>query len=353
MAAGHRGISSVGVVALLAGGANALGAAPVRAVAAPPPAITFSVPTIADAVHTYGEPDINLTQGDTVYVSGPTGTGTQRSMWSGSFDGQAYRLVNQNAAVGPSPVFGINDPPGGGDTEIVFDNGTHAGHPNQGQYFSDLYALLCFRVEATHDGGATVTQNAVPGTAGCSSQQPTADRQWQAVFDPPTGVTSTSAYTGTKPLIYLTYNAGGSAWNKSTDGTTYTPADGATPSTPNLHFGNDGYPAIDQVTGKVFEAAGAGAGTIKVNIGTPLPTGDLCFLDDTATSHPPCPAGSGLITAGTGLTGDPNSHFPVLTMDKARNLYLSWNQIATDPSKDQVFITAAPANNATAFNGCT
>jgi hypothetical protein len=341
----HRIFIGVGVALIVAGSAVSFGT-PTKAKAAPP-AVTFGVPTLADAVHTYGEPDINFGIGDRTFVSGPTGTGTQRSMWNASFDQQAYRLVNQNAAVGPMPSASINDPPGGGDTEIVFDNGALAGHPNQGMYFSDLFALLCFRVEASHDYGATNTQNTAPTTAGCAGQQPTADRQWQTVFDPPTGVTSTSAYAlagGIKPLIYLTYNGGGALWNRSTDGTTYVPADGGGTTTFNPHWGNDGYPAIDQVTGKVFEAAGDGAGKIFMNIGTPLVNGDLCFLDDTATSHPPCPAGAGLITAASGLTGDPNAHFPVLTIDQKRNLYLSWNQLGnSSPLQDQVFVTATPA----------
>src|SRR5258708_14097943 len=62
--------------------------------------ITFETPRVADPIHTYGEPDIgaapnqpayiaapsNQTSGE-VYVSGPTGTGTQRSIWQGSVDG--------------------------------------------------------------------------------------------------------------------------------------------------------------------------------------------------------------------------------------------------------------------------
>jgi hypothetical protein len=352
VAHGHRTLITLGMATMVTAGFGSLGSTPAKAA---PAQITFGVPTLADAVHTYGEPDINFGNGDQVFVSGPTGTGTQRSMWNGSFDHQAYRLVNQNAAVGPMPDASINDPPGGGDTEIVFDNGTAAGHPNQGMYFSDLFALLCFRVEASHNYGATNTQNTAPTTAGCAGQQPTADRQWQTVFDPPSTTVSTSPYIGTKPLIYLTYNAGGAAWNRSTDGTTYVPADNGGTSATNTHFGNDGYPAIDQVTGKVFEAAGDGSGNVLMNIGTPLANGDLCFLDEaSALTHPPCPAGPGLITAASGLTGDPNAHFPVLTMDKARNLYLSWNQLGnSSPLQDQVFVTAAPANNAIAVNGCT
>ena len=356
MARADRVLVGLGAALIVTGSTLSFGS-PTKAKAATP-AVTFGVPVLADAVHTYGEPDINFGFGDRTFVSGPTGTGTQRSMWNASFDSQGYRLVNQNAAVGPMPDASINDPPGGGDTEIVFDNGALAGHANQGMYFSDLFALLCFRVEASHNYGATNTQNAFPGTAGCAQQQPTADRQWQAVFDPPTGVVSTSAYAlagGQRPLIYLTYNAGGAAWNRSLDGTNYVAADGGGISASNTHFGNDGYPAIDQVTGKVFEAAGGGSGTLKMNIGTPTATGDLCFLDEpNATVHPPCLTGAGLITVATGINGSPDAHFPVLTIDKKRNLYASWNVLnGTTPTADQVFITAAPADNPGGFGGCS
>ena len=326
---GARRVASLGM-AFLALGVAASSQQAIRASGAVS-AITFSPPSVVDPVHTYGEPDIALDLKDRVYVSGPTGTGTQRSLWYGSSDGgRTYRSVSQQA-VAPSALLGTNAPPGGGDTEIVFDN--HPVNGYQGMYFSDLYALACFRVEASHDGGATTTQSAFPG--GCAGNQPTADRQWQAVFDPPAGVVSTSPYTGAKPLIYLTYNGGGAYWNKSTDGTTYSNADGAV-----THFGNDGYPAIDQVTGKVFEAAGSGT-TIKLNIGTPDSAGNLTFLDDATGGT------TNLITIATGLKGSANAHFPVVSMDSARNLIASWNVLSptqnTNATDDQVFVSAASA----------
>ena len=294
-----------------------------HATAAPP--LTFAVPAVTDPIHTYGEPDLALDGAGRTFVSGPSGTGTQRSIWSGSVDGGlTYRTVTQQP-VAPNGLVGTNSPPAGGDTEIVFDQ-------KDGMYFSDLYALACFRVEASQDHGASTSESAFPG--GCAGNQPTADRQWQVVYDPPKGVVSTSAYTGAKPLIYLTYNGGGALWTKSTDGTTYTSADGSSVSGTNPHFGNDGSPTIDQVTGKVFEAAASGT-TVQMNIGTPDALGNLKFLDD--------PNGGGLITIATGVLGTAEAHFPVLTMDGARNLYASWTvqDDAVNPAHDQVWVTAA------------
>src|SRR5256885_1547636 len=134
------------------------------------------------------------------------------------------------------------------------------------QSFTVLRALACTRVAATAGGGATVAQNVCPG--GCAGV-PGADRPWLAVFDPP-GRATASAYKGPFPLVYQEYNnlTTGGTWTKSADGLSYTSASSS------AHQGADGYPAIDQATGKVFEAAGVGPTTngtfkLELNIGTP------------------------------------------------------------------------------------
>jgi len=54
-------------------------------------------------------------------VSGPTGTGTQRSVWEGSVDGgQTFRVMTRTAP--PTSVQSFEDPPGGGDTDLNFDH---------------------------------------------------------------------------------------------------------------------------------------------------------------------------------------------------------------------------------------
>ena len=245
--------------------------------------ITFQVPTVVDPIHTNGEPDIGIDPQGRVFVSGPTGTGTQRSTWFGSVDGgQTFRVMAQKRP--PDPIIGIPAPgPGGGDTDINFDRSGK-------QYFADLYALACLRVAVTGpvNSGATDQE----GFLGCGPTSPGADRQWLAVYDPAPGTPNQSAYKtaqGPTPLIYLAFNNivgpgpnGGSQWNKSTDGLNFVNATGDVPPgggaiyTP---FGADGYPAIDQVTGKVFQAAGCGSpcgGTegLFLNIGT-LPRTDV------------------------------------------------------------------------------
>src|SRR5437879_10352091 len=221
-------------------------------------AITFQVPTVVDPIHTNGEPDIAIDPQGRVAVSGPTGSGTQRSTCVSSVDGgQTFRVMAQKTP--PDPVIGILAPaPGGGDTDINFDRSGK-------QYFTDLYALACLRVAVTGptNSGAADQENVYPG--GCAAI-PGADRQWLAVYDPAPGTPNESAYRaagGQTPLIYLAYNNvvgpgpnGGTKWNMSTDGLTFVNATGGeTPATGVIYspFGPDGYPAIDQVTGKVFQ----------------------------------------------------------------------------------------------------
>src|SRR5207248_10412903 len=213
------------------------------------PHIGFEVPAVVDPIHTNGEPDIGIDPFGKVFVSGPTGTGTQRSVWLGSVDGgHTFRIITPGPP--PSAIAGIIDPPGGGDTDLHFDRSGK-------QYFADLYALACLRVATTSDSGATVADNFLPVGGGCGTN-PGADRQWLAVYDPAPSVPHQSAYNGPTPLVYLEYNNligpgpdGGAQWNKSLDGINYTPAtNGVTFATETTYspFGPDGYPAIDQQT---------------------------------------------------------------------------------------------------------
>ena len=309
------------------------------------PKITFGTPTIVDPIHTFGEPDIGIDSLGRVFVSGPTGTGTQRSMWLGSIDGgRTFRPISPGPP--PSALSGTIDPPGGGDTDLNFARDGR-------QYFADLYALTCLRVAATNNGGASVDQDVYPG--GCAGL-PGADRQWLAVYDPPPGTPQESAYTGPTPLVYLEFNNlvgpwpdGGAQWTKSLDGLTYTHAlSDVPPGTGAVYspFGVDGYPVIDQQTGKVFQAAGLGNGDgtfdLLLNIGTPNATGDLSFLDAPDADHPNGNADN-LIHIADGLPGSPDVLFTVLSMDTARNLFVTWAIGSSTPSRRQVFVSGASA----------
>ena len=334
---------------LVALAAWALALAPAGAAAAP---IRFSTPSIIDPIHTFGEPDVGIDALGRVFASGPTGTGTQRSVWFGSPDGgHSFRTISPGPM--PSALAGTEAPPGGGDTDIAFDT-------RGKQYFADLAALTCLRTAVTPDGGATASESVFP--AGCGGV-PGADRQWLAVYDPPAGTPNQSAYTGPKPLIYLEYNnlVSGAQWvmsNSANDpqpggpGLNYSNAEQGGPSNPNYApWGADGYPAIDQVSGKVLQAASTADPDGKpndfdllLNIGTPDSTGALSFLD-----APAAPGGPGdqtkLIHIADHIKGDTSVLFDVVSMDQARNLYAVWTVTADakTPANRQVWVSAASA----------
>src|SRR5438309_3990483 len=316
-------------------------------------AIAFETPSIVDPIHTNGEPDLAIDPQGRVFNSGPTGTGTQRSTWFGSVDGgHTFRVMAQKTV--PSPISGIPAPgPGGGDTDIAFDRSGK-------QYFADLWALACQRVAVTGpvNSGATDQENFL----GCSGSGPGSDRQWLAVYDPAPVTPNQSEYRaagGQTPLIYLAWNNlvgpgpnGGEAWNKSTDGLNYTNATGDEPDGTGVTyspFGGDGYPAVDQVTGKVFQAAGCDSsrcGTsatatpgLYLNIGTPDATGTLHFLDATGTGQDL----TKLIKIADTPNGSPDTLFSVLSIDSGRNLEVVRAVSSTNPAQRQVFVSASSA----------
>ncbi|TMC52295.1 MAG: hypothetical protein E6J20_12770 [Chloroflexi bacterium] len=341
-------------LAALALGMVALAPARLGVINASSAAISFETPSIVDPIHTNGEPDIAVDPQGRVFNSGPTGTGTQRSTWFGSVDGgHTFRVMAQKTV--PSPIMGIPAPgPGGGDTDIAFDRSGK-------QYFSDLWALACQRVATTGptNPGAHDEENFL----GCAGSSPGSDRQWFAVYDPSPTTPNQSAYRtarGQTPLVYLVWNNlvgpgpnSGEQWNKSTDGLTYTNATAGEnpPGTGAMYspFGGDGYPAIDQVTGKVFQAAACNAQTcgtsttatpgLYMNIGTPDSSGNLHFLDDNG-------AGGQDLTKLVHIAdaaGSPDTLFSVLSMDSGRNLVVVWTVSNANPALRQTFVSAASA----------
>ena len=347
-------LSRLALACLLALVASAVFLAPGRQNAAAASPIGFETPSIVDPVHTNGEPDIAVDPQGRVFNSGPTGTGTQRSTWFGSVDGgHTFRVMAQKVV--PSAIMSIPAPgPGGGDTDIAFDRSGK-------QYFADLWALSCQRVAVTGpaNSGASDQENFL----GCSGgTTPGSDRQWFAVYDPSPTTANQSAYRaagGKTPLVYLVWNNlvgpgpnSGEQWSMSTDGLNYVNATaGVTPATEALYspFGGDGYPAIDQVTGKVFQAAACDSHTcgtaatgvpgLYMNIGTPDATGALHFLDDNG-------AGGQDLTRLVHIadtTASPDTLFSVLSMDTARNLYVTFAVGNGNPALRQVFMSASTA----------
>jgi hypothetical protein len=329
---GMRRILTAGVacaVMALAGAGSASGAT-----------IGFSTPTIVDPISPFGEPSIGVDPvGGDFFASGPTGTGVQRSQWEGSSDGgQTFRIMTP--AVPPTAVQSTEDPPGGGDTDLNFDRSGK-------QYFADLYALACLRTATSTSTGEDIQTS----PDGCSTFAG-ADRQWLSVYDPPPGIPHQSAYVGPTPLVYLEYNnlVSGAQWNKSNDGLAFTGAiSGETPGSNANYapFGADGYPQLDEQTGKVFQAAGLqnpdGTFDLLLNVGTPDAAGNLTFLDAPTASSGGAANTANLIHIANNLPGDPDTLFVVLSFDSARNLFVSYTITGQSPALWQTYVSAASA----------
>jgi hypothetical protein len=248
-----------------------------------------------------------------VHVSGPQGTGVQRSIWNLSVDGgDSYRIVDGVRFNDGSPV-DCNNPgcpskatagPGGGDTEIYITK-------NGRVFYNDLWALACFSAGTTADEGKTVDSNA----DGCSQDGlANADRQWMAAFDPAPSDHTVSPYTGPKPLLYMSYN--GPQVDMTTDGLDYSKSAG------QFKQITDANVIVDQHTGDFLTITGAG-NALQLAIGTPDETGKLTFdYNDIADTDNP-----------------PGVLFPVIAQDTDRNLYAVW----TESGSYQVFYSWASA----------
>ncbi|MDQ1397362.1 MAG: hypothetical protein QOG64_2621 [Acidimicrobiaceae bacterium] len=297
------------------------------------PAITFGVPRIVDPIHAYGEPDIKVAPNGDVHVSGPQGTGVQRSIWNASVDGgDSWRVVNGIPATPLTQaqiLLNKTTPgPGGGDTELAI---AHNGKV----FYNDLYTLTCFTAGTSSDRGATVQTNPI----GCST--PGADRQWYALFDPQPSDNTVSPYTGPTPLLYMTYTAlvSGAQLDRSTDGLNFTSVGTyGTDSGPDAgNTAADGTPVIDQHTGDFLALtrhtpADNTKSGLSLAVGVPDATGNVAIHYNVITDA---------------IDGDPGLLFPVLTQDTARNLYAVWavdtGGDITKPQAYHVFYSFASA----------
>jgi hypothetical protein len=306
-------------VAALALGAATL--APSAAGATVTSAPSFGVPRIVDPIHVYGEPNLEVNpKTHAVHATGPQGTGTQRSIWNVSVDnGDSYRIIQNlpgntdraastTAALPTKSALGA----GGGDTEIKIARNGRA-------FFNDLAALASFTAVATDDDGKT-TSMSNPAAIGF----PVGDRQWMALFDPQPSDKTLSAYKGPLPLNYMEYadQTKGDAVDMSTDGVNYTVA--GEYADDGKHNPNHGVPLVDQHTGKFLGmTTGTTGNSLALVVGVPDAAGKLTFHYNPMVSE---------------LVGDPETLFPVLAQDGARNLYAVW----VDHKSYQVWYSWAP-----------
>ena len=109
----------------------------------------------------------------------------------------------------------------------------------------------------------------------------------------------------------------------STDGTDYSKSAGIY-GNDNVHAPNHGVPLVDQHTGRFLGmTSGRSANSLALVVGVPRADGTLAYHYNPLAS---------------GLAGNPETLFPVLTQDGARNLYAVW----VDHTTYQVWYAWAP-----------
>jgi hypothetical protein len=310
-------------VLALAVGAAAL--APPTVAATPTTTPAFGVPRVVDPIHVYGEPNLEVNpKSGALHATGPQGTGTQRSIWNVSVDGgDSYRIVqnlpgnsDRAAVTGALPTKSALGP-GGGDTEIKISRDGRA-------WFNDLAALASFTSVTTTDDGKTTS---VANPLGIP--KPLGDRQWMALFDPKPSDHTISPYKGKVPLNYMEYadQVNGDDVGMSTDGVSYSKSAGIY-GNDNVHSPNHGVPLVDQHTGRFLGMTSNGKGnSLALVVGVPKADGTLTYHYNPMHN---------------GLPGSPETLFPVLAQDGARNLYAVWIE---DKTFSVWYSWAAPGSN--------
>ncbi|MDQ3878682.1 MAG: hypothetical protein M3290_10100, partial [Actinomycetota bacterium] len=309
--------------------------------------IGFTSATIVDPIHNYGEPDVRTSPANSnvVHVSGPWGTGTQRSIWNRSIDGGKTFVGVHQAPIQSSAQSATEIPgPGGGDTELSTDS--------KGRfYYSDLAALASLknaRFDETKCHPRCSSDAMTTGVIANPQQNLNGiDRQWFATWDPPDPATvrQTTGYTGPFPVNYLVYAealAGCATSNGICEDATYS-TDGSNYSGPTVtaKIGLDGNAVIDQATGTVLEAVGA-TGLSDIGVAK--------YERDPANKDEPALTKVSVTKIATLPSGDnARALFPVIAIDTNRTAYITWvtrseNPTDKEPGAWQIFYSYAKAS---------
>jgi hypothetical protein len=257
----------------------------------------FSSATVVDPQRTEGEPIDAIDSDGTFWESGPWGTTTNNSFIHRSTnDGQEFHIV---ADTGLRPDL----PPGGGDTDIAFDD--------QGNvYFADLEGLANLGTSVSHDNGMAWTKNPA------AVQNTTVDRQWYAVDNGTSSSASDNTIflafheTGVGTFIYSSPGStgpndpvGGLVWqNSATLPGALQPVAGDAVCA-KLHF--------DPVLRNLYYACNEGD-HIRVSVGH-VGVGQRTGISYTNYDGPATPGGGSVL-----------SLFPALATDKAGHVYIAW-----------------------------
>ncbi|MBI2833542.1 MAG: hypothetical protein HYX76_03840 [Acidobacteria bacterium] len=256
--------------------------------------IRFGPRTFADFSALAGEPFIRVDKQDNIFVSAPFGFSTTVSLlWRSSDGGRSF--IPLGTPIVRDAVTG----PGGGDTHQDVDD-------NNWFYYVDLSAA-CVTAAVSTDKGNTFPPERTNPIVCVSPTTPTAatdDRQWVGAFGDGIAYATWRQFTATGLFYLFKTTNGGLSW----DG-------GRTIGT----VGQSGPLQVDKQKRKVVVNGVQRNGIILYQIffgGGTIRLFRIIDLED----------GSPLIVENKLIASGSPAVFPVLTIDKAGNLYATWSQ---------------------------
>ena len=291
------------VAALLnfaAGGAAAASPAPQATPTPDANVITFHNNTMADFSATSGEPIVKVDPRDRIFATSPFGVSTTLSLlWRSDDGGRSYRPM------GTPVVRDAVTGPGGGDTDVDFDAKGRV-------YYVDLSAA-CVTAAVSEDGGQTFPANRTNYVTCVSDKTVGAevdDRQWVAGFGDGTAYVTWRRFTGTGNLPFFMFKTrdGGLTWDK---GRQLGAVAQSGPLKVDKQKRRVRVGGVERDAILLYQIYYTGS-SIRMFRVTDLDDGSEPVVEDK------------LIYTST--SGSVNNVFPVLSVDRAGNLYAVWSQ---------------------------
>ncbi|HJQ32678.1 MAG TPA: hypothetical protein VJ866_10880 [Pyrinomonadaceae bacterium] len=286
--------------ALFAGrSAEASGVEPAPQSAQDPNAITFFNNTMADFSATSGEPIVKVDPRDRIFATSPFGVSTTLSLlWRSDDGGRTYRAMG--APVLRDAVTG----PGGGDTDVDFDAKGRV-------YYVDLSAA-CVTAAVSEDGGQTFPTNRTNYVT-CVSDETTEaavdDRQWVAGFGDGRGFVTWRNFSGGGFYMFRTRD-GGLTWDKGRQLGSVSQSGPLKADKTKRRVKVNGVERDAILLYQIYYSGNS----IRMFRVTDFDDGSEPSVEDK------------LIYTST--SGSVNNVFPVISVDRAGNLYAVWSQSA-------------------------
>lgn len=280
------------------------------AAAAPPAAaqsqpITFHNNTMADFSATSGEPIIKVDNKDRIFVTTPFGLSTTVSiLWRSDDGGRTY------LPLGPPILRDAVAGPGGGDSDVDFDEKGRV-------YFIDLSAA-CVTVAVSEDGGNTFPADRTSYVSCVSDRTNGAidDRQWIAGFGDGRAYSTWRNLAGSTFYMFKTSDAG-RTWDKGRVLGTVSQSGPLKIDKTKRRVTVNGQERDAILVYQVYY----NGNNIRMFRVTDFDDGSEPMVEDFSIYN--------------GGSEDVSFVFPVLTVDRAGNLYAAWSQAQSTPGTSQ------------------